>query len=255
MGLSVTQVLGSALAAVTAALAASFLGVAGTIIGALVGSLVATVGSAVYAHSLSTAGARLRIVRVVTTPGPAPAPCPAPVAPQTPRTSVPERDQRARPTLWLRVVAGLVAGAALALGGITLVEQVIGHPLSGAASSGTSIGNVVTLTTPHQVASVAPADRSPGDSAVTTATPTIRPSEATTATGTATGTGTVTPSPTATTSPAAPPAPSAPPALSAPPPASAPPAASAPPPAPAPATPTPSSAAGGTATGVAAPAR
>ena len=129
-GLSVAQVLGSALAAATSALAASFLGVAGTIIGALVGSLVATVGSAVYAHSLETAGARLRVVRVTvvdpagrptTGPGSLPLPAPTVVPPSTP--SRPSRR-------WVRRGAVLVAGAGLALGGITLVEQVLGHPVS-----------------------------------------------------------------------------------------------------------------------------
>ena len=55
LGLSVAQVLGGALAAATSALAASFLGVAGTLVGAVVGSVVATVGAAVYAHSLRKA--------------------------------------------------------------------------------------------------------------------------------------------------------------------------------------------------------
>ena len=65
LGIGTAQVLASALAAVTSALAASFLGVAGAIIGAAVGSVVATIGGALYAHSLRTAGTRLRQVRAL----------------------------------------------------------------------------------------------------------------------------------------------------------------------------------------------
>ena len=46
LGLSGTQTIGSAMAAVTSALVGSFLGVAGTLIGAAIGSIVATVGAA-----------------------------------------------------------------------------------------------------------------------------------------------------------------------------------------------------------------
>src|SRR5690349_24090194 len=45
-GLSVTQVSGGALAAVTAAVAASYLGVGGTLIGAAVGSVISTIAAA-----------------------------------------------------------------------------------------------------------------------------------------------------------------------------------------------------------------
>lgn len=51
-GLSWLQLLAGALAAMTSAWVASYLGVAGTIIGAAVGSLVASVASALYARGL-----------------------------------------------------------------------------------------------------------------------------------------------------------------------------------------------------------
>ena len=65
LGLSLPQVAGSSLAAGTAALAGSFLGVQGTLVGAVVGSVVATVGTAVYAQSLDRAAVQLRVVRTV----------------------------------------------------------------------------------------------------------------------------------------------------------------------------------------------
>lgn len=58
--LSVPQVLGGALAAVTAAVAASYLGVAGTVIGAAVASVATTVGSAIYTHYLKRTGDKVK---------------------------------------------------------------------------------------------------------------------------------------------------------------------------------------------------
>lgn len=54
--LSMPQILGSALAAVTAAVAASYLGVAGTVIGAAVVSVASSVGTAIYTHYLKRTG-------------------------------------------------------------------------------------------------------------------------------------------------------------------------------------------------------
>ncbi|MEU8395914.1 hypothetical protein AB0C28_12035 [Nonomuraea sp. NPDC048892] len=58
--LSVPQILGSALAAVTAAVAASYLGVAGTVIGAAVVSVASTVATAIYTHYLKRTGERVK---------------------------------------------------------------------------------------------------------------------------------------------------------------------------------------------------
>ncbi|MEV0380881.1 hypothetical protein [Nonomuraea sp. NPDC050643] len=58
--LSVPQILGSALAAVTSAVAASYLGVAGTVIGAAVVSVAGTVATAVYTHYLKETGERVK---------------------------------------------------------------------------------------------------------------------------------------------------------------------------------------------------
>jgi hypothetical protein len=58
--LSATQLLATALAAITATIAASFLGVAGTVVGAALASVVSAIGTAVYSHSLRTTRARVR---------------------------------------------------------------------------------------------------------------------------------------------------------------------------------------------------
>src|SRR3954449_987794 len=52
LGLSLSQLVASALAAASAAFGASYLGVAGTIIGAAVASVIATLASAMYTSSL-----------------------------------------------------------------------------------------------------------------------------------------------------------------------------------------------------------
>lgn len=130
--LTLAQVSGSALAAATASIAASTLGVAGTIIGAIVGSLVATVGGAVYVHSLRHAGTRLRRTLPIIT-GPAAGPAGA-------TTDIPDEPISGR----FRLAAGLVLGAAVALGGITAVESVLGHPLSNVSGTGTTLSTAAT---------------------------------------------------------------------------------------------------------------
>ncbi|WP_199566113.1 hypothetical protein [Streptomyces corynorhini] len=67
--LSVPQVAGSALAAVTAAVLASRLGVYGTIIGAGVVSVVATCGGSVFQHLFRRTGEQIRVVTVQARPG------------------------------------------------------------------------------------------------------------------------------------------------------------------------------------------
>lgn len=64
--INLPQVAGGALAAVSAAAIASFLGVGGTVIGAALGSVVASVGGAFYSHSFRRAGEQLSQTRVLT---------------------------------------------------------------------------------------------------------------------------------------------------------------------------------------------
>ncbi|MEV4109033.1 hypothetical protein [Nonomuraea sp. NPDC049695] len=58
--LSVAQIAGGALAALTAAVMASYLGVAGTVIGAAVMSVATTVGTDIYAHYLRRTGNKVK---------------------------------------------------------------------------------------------------------------------------------------------------------------------------------------------------
>ena len=59
--LSATQVIASMLAAVTGAVAASYLGVAGTVVGAAVMSVASTAVASVYKHYLARSRERLRL--------------------------------------------------------------------------------------------------------------------------------------------------------------------------------------------------
>lgn len=64
LGLSMTQVIGGSLAAVTAAFLGSRLGVAGTLIGTAIASVVSAVGAAVYTESLRRARVALKTAKV-----------------------------------------------------------------------------------------------------------------------------------------------------------------------------------------------
>lgn len=57
--LSAVQLIAGCLAAITAAVLASFFGVAGTVIGTALGSIVGTAGTAIYSHSIRRTRARL----------------------------------------------------------------------------------------------------------------------------------------------------------------------------------------------------
>jgi hypothetical protein len=107
--LSLVQVLASASAAVTATVAASYLGVAGTVVGAAVASVLTVVGNAIYLTSLHRT--RDRVLGLV----------PAQLA----RRQLPWRRLPWRP-----VVLGTVALFVLIGGVVTVVEAAAGRPLT-----------------------------------------------------------------------------------------------------------------------------
>lgn len=183
------QVAASALAAASASLAASFLGVAGTVVGAAVGAVIATVGSAIYAHSLRSASARLRLLRPVRANGEL-APTAALAVPAPPM----RRPSRA---MWLSALAVVAAGVAIALGGITAAEALLGRTISGGGHGTTSLGSVVhdvtgSGSTPTPVTSPSPEPTDSPSAPVTggpsaTASPTAGASSAGAPTSGATG--------------------------------------------------------------------
>lgn len=209
LGLSLPQVTGGALAAATSAVALSFFGVAGTLIGAVVGSLVATIGAAVYSHSLGVAAAQLRVVRVAGRPDangvgddrtdvdPASGNDTASADP------APVGEVTAKPTerRWLRLATGVALGVVLALAGITAVELILGHPVSGSTTSGTTIGQAVGGQREASSATLAPSPTSTKNPAAAPATTATATSESTpSATKSAFGAATDTPTGSVSTS-------------------------------------------------------
>lgn len=188
LGLSIPQLLGSAGAAVSAAVVASFLGVAGTLIGAAVGSIVSTVSAAVYTKAARTAHDSLPVPRRPGSQVSSAAPGPNRSRSLAGGTSAPDestyvvtsgksRTQRTRTVR--RLAAGIVTVFALAIGVLTVIELSLGHPVSAQQQQGsTSIGAVVDP---------APAPTSTTPSTPTTSTPsqsstqgtTMQPSEPT----------------------------------------------------------------------------
>jgi len=179
MELTWTKLLASAAAAVTAAVVASFFGVSGTLIGAAVFSVTATVGNAVYAHSLSRTRERLQQA-----------------AQRLDRQAAPRADGQPagrvddEPTaIWLRRrVPQLLAASALvfaiAIATVTLVEvvaqqplsAVFGHPAAGRTTVGVLIGG-----SPQPTATTTPVPtttrvRTPAPTTTVPAPPTTAPS-------------------------------------------------------------------------------
>ena len=179
--LSPAQVAASVLASISAAIVASYFGVAGTIIGTALASIFGTAGTAIYATGLKRTHAQLQHLRTVAAqaatpvtgshgrepdhgptgasvthgrPGPdrtTELPTTAlgePVGlrpPESPQARVrPGRTFRDRLPGW-PVLAGMVAVFVVAMGVVTVVEEVAGSPLSRAIySKGTSGGSSVS---------------------------------------------------------------------------------------------------------------
>lgn len=178
--LSPAQVIGSALAAVSGAVLASFAGTTGTIIGTAFGSVVATVGAAIYtwwlrrtsaavrrtaaqvrqtalAGQLPRPGAqgplRVRNGKAVQTPGEEQASgdpgsddaveAEAEAEAEAEVEAAVEADKSARSIPWGKVALASVGITAAVLGGITAVEVVTGQPLSSLVGGNDTQGTTV----------------------------------------------------------------------------------------------------------------
>jgi hypothetical protein len=175
LGLSPAQVAGSALAAMSGAFFASWLGTTGTLIGAAVGSVVATIGAAIYTHSLRRTGTVVKRTAVqvrhgALLTGAVPRPDPGTASdgpvrdPNAPREGDPPVEEAAdhgdkgRGRLstfvsekldlsWVRVALASLAVLVVALAGITVVEAITGKPIASwfgrDGGTGTTVGHVV----------------------------------------------------------------------------------------------------------------
>ncbi len=234
--LSVTQVVGGALAAMTAAALGSRLSVAGTLVGAALASVVAAVAGSVYTTSLRRTSQHVtRVIAsrnrsVPSTPDRSPARADgegSPTATQAPvvgpetrtgrgwdgattdeptepaaATAEPPTEEVAGPRRrlgWKPVVLGAVLMFAIAAVALTSFELVTGQALSG--GSGTTVGRVAEGRT----------DPTPSPSATPSATPTASESPSTTASAEPSPSASATPSdaPSATPSASGSPTPSA----------------------------------------------
>ncbi|MEO7130660.1 MAG: hypothetical protein ABIZ07_04725 [Dermatophilaceae bacterium] len=215
LDLSLTQLIGSSMAAATAAFLGSRLGLVGTIAGAAIGSLISATAASVYIGSLHRARTALLAARRL-------APRPASTPQQTPQQS-PLDGWRPIDRIGSRRLLA-TAGAVFALAAAFLTGLQLA---SGTDVTGTTIGTRTALVAPHDF-EVKPAPAAPiptSEPSSPTATP--APDETTQPTGGATQSATQ-PTDQATTPPA-------PPATTAP----APPAVTDPPATPAPTSPTP----------------
>ncbi|MGL3808014.1 hypothetical protein ACSYDW_18195 [Paeniglutamicibacter sp. R2-26] len=154
LGLSGTQTIGSAMAAVTAALVGSFLGVAGTLLGAALGSVVATVGGALYSRTLKSAAdvAKVRIPgrnRPGTTAGRTDSGATnsgdavdASASYKAAEATDPKQARTRRkltPKAWIKIGSVSAGAFAIAMIGITAVEFGTQQPISSLVSSTTGI--------------------------------------------------------------------------------------------------------------------
>jgi hypothetical protein len=162
LDLSISKILGGALAAMTAAALGSRLSVAGTLVGAALASIIAAVAGAIYTASLSRTQEKVRTVftgRVAGTDLPtsvdtvaepdqtttrwaAADPVPGWTVAQPPASSGggrPPRPPRGRLN-WKGIVVGTLAMFAIAAAALTGFELISGHALSG--GSGTTITQV-----------------------------------------------------------------------------------------------------------------
>ncbi|TLM84528.1 PrgI family protein [Pseudarthrobacter sp. NamE2] len=143
LGLSGTQTIGSALAAVTSAFVGSFLGVAGTLIGAALGSIIATVGAALYARTLSSAATMALTKmpqrnrnRTLPDDGDFTA---ADAAPASYNFQREPAGQRFTTRTWIKLGAVSAAAFVLAMVGLTAVEFGTNQPISSLVSATSSI--------------------------------------------------------------------------------------------------------------------
>ncbi|WP_328460749.1 hypothetical protein OHA21_30655 [Actinoplanes sp. NBC_00393] len=126
-GIDIPKTLAGTLAAVSAAVAGSFLGIAGTLIGAAVVSLISSIGTELYHRSIDRGAKRLQSAFVT-----------APAAVGTPEVAAthepPSSSESPRKIHWKRV--GMVAAAlfVLGLGTLTAIELVAGRSAADALS-------------------------------------------------------------------------------------------------------------------------
>ncbi|MEP6665151.1 MAG: hypothetical protein ABJA81_01770 [Nocardioidaceae bacterium] len=147
INLSGPQILAGALAAASAAVVSSWMGVAGTVLGAVVVSLVASIGAALYTPSLERSSQKLRETLPVKAVRPGGTPTVVPPAVETPAPAPANR--RSSHLQWRTVAPSAAASLVLGLALLTGFEAILGKPASSLTGSGGSGGTTVSSLIAH----------------------------------------------------------------------------------------------------------
>ncbi|GAB2604588.1 hypothetical protein [Pseudactinotalea suaedae] len=183
--LSLVQLFAGALAAMTAAVIGSRLGVSGTVVGAAIGSIVAGITGSLYSASLQRGRQVIAKAPLAVKAAPTLVMRTRPTASRTTVGAVPpgvptqaalagevEAEPRPRRRAWTRVLISAAAVFLLAGLGITAFELATGQSLSGREGTTISeVGSGGAAPAPH------PADELPAEVPTTDETPTEEPSE------------------------------------------------------------------------------
>ena len=209
LDLSLTKIVGGALAAMTAAALGSRLSVAGTIVGAALASVIAAVAGALYTASLKHTQDKVRTVWTgrtgdtdvpttieVTDTHHRPTSTWAPAQPSVPQWDPPvpaPLPKPRKPLSWKSIVVAALAAFGIAAVSLTGFELISGHALSG--------GDGTTITQASEPKK-APEQKKPASTATKSASPTAEPSSTASAEPepSATASDDPTPEPSATTS-------------------------------------------------------
>jgi hypothetical protein len=204
-GIDIPKTIAGVLAAVSAAVVGSFLGVAGTLAGAAIASVVGSVGTEVY-RKLVARGQKKIVATFVTAPAAVGTPEVAAAADESPSdeepVTVPAKKMR-----WGRVAMVAAGMFLLAIGSLTAFELISGESAADAvghhSSSSTTVGSVFggSSNSNDTTPATTPTSTSPSPTATTTEAPaTTEPTTATTTepTQSAAPTDTAAPTPTAT---------------------------------------------------------
>jgi len=189
-GIEISKVAAGTLAAVSAAVIGSFLGVAGTLIGAAVASVIGSVGTEVYQRSINKGAKKLQTLAPTFIKAPAAVGTPevpaateedAPSHSVAPDEVVEKRaaDQSGTKLRWKPILVGAAVVFALAMGAIFAVEAIAGRSLAsisgnddpGRSTIGVSVGDR-DRSTPSPIPSVAPSETTEPTTTEPTTTPT-----------------------------------------------------------------------------------
>ncbi|GAA2857567.1 hypothetical protein Acy02nite_66950 [Actinoplanes cyaneus] len=195
-GIDIPKTIAGTLAAVSAAVVGSFLGVAGTLVGAAVASLISSIGTEIYHRYLDRGTKKLQAAFVT-----------APAAVGTPEVAAAEDESPSGTPVkirWKRIA--MVAGGLFLLAMLTLTTAELFAGRSAADATSGRDGGAPTVfnfsgkhsddTKPAPATSATPGDTDPTPATTSTTTPGDAPSDA--------GTATTAPAKTATDAPADP---------------------------------------------------